>query len=390
MFNPFSNFTSPNNNQSPPIAGRYYDKSILSPKSQFSYKGGEASCTYICLAAVEHFLRNYKRMRHYCCVIDEQFMTKSGLHLDNSLDAYVDELKKQIISDIEHIMTVGVCNDRRVGYTSCDEVYNSVDHYKKNLELKSMFIGKLRDNNIFMQLLKEIEVHSLQNDKHITAVVLTKPPETIAILHDGQCSNEKFYSWYIFDSHPRRFEKGGGGGFYLFKDIHDVDNHLKELFSTSSVETYNHVFSGDSYKMASYAMYEATIVQLKSNQAETTSDTKAQTTSTPVSLPTTMDSNKQVLNQTSSNQTLLTPNVPSLVKNNEELEQRLKTLESLTRRQSEEIQTLTMLLDEERNHSQQVQNENLMLRNKILNLKQQIANKGNNKPLFDLFDNFLN
>ncbi|KAF0972764.1 hypothetical protein FDP41_009013 [Naegleria fowleri] len=377
-----------------PIAGRYYDKSILSPKSQFSYKGGEASCTYICLAAVEYFLRNYKRMRHYCCVIDEQFMTKSGLHLDNSLDAYVDDLKKQIISDIEHIMTVGVCNDRRVGYTSCDEVYNSVDHYKKNLELKSMFIGKLRDSNIFMQLLKEIEVHSLQSEKHITAVVLTKPPETIAILHDGQHSNEKFYSWYIFDSHPRRFEKGGGG-FYLFRDIHDVDSHLKELFSTSSVEVYNNVFNGDSYKMASYAMYEATIVQLKRKSetqtplqqketVTTATDHKVQTTTT-CSLPPNKDMNQTTPNQLSTNQTPSTPSMKS-----EHFEKRLEELENLTRRQSEEIQTLTMLLDEERNHSQQFQNENIMLRNKILILKQQIANKGNNQPVFDLFDTFLN
>jgi len=224
-----------------------------------------------------------------------------------------------------------------------------------------------------MQALKEVELMSQNKERNfVTAMVFTKPPETIAILHDGFSSfkgDEKYYSWYVFDSHPRNYEKGKGGGFYIFKDIQDVDKHLKQLFA-NDVNFYDQVYQGDQYQVQSHVMYEATIVELKN--AKTRKSTEDITAPTTIETP--QPSQQQQLLPPVGNPVVVPIQTPQQTLTSEReatLLKRLNELEQKVARQEEEIKTMNLLLGEERSYGQQLQNENNKLRNQILTMATQ-------------------
>ncbi|KAL9657883.1 hypothetical protein ABK040_009469 [Willaertia magna] len=386
-----------NNNNNKIKKDHYYDKCILSPKSQFSYKGGNASCTYICLSIVDYFLNNYKKLRHYFLIathpsttLQQNTLQQNTLQQNNTtthqlkiFQEYTQQIKKQIITDIEYHLQKGILNDLQIGHRSCDEVYETNNYYKNNLNLNNnMFIGKLKDPLIYKKLLKEMEANSIVNKK-VTALIFTKPPETIAILFDpiilftnnhhitnnnnNDCDNhitnngsgnnnitnngsggndnseminsEKFYRWIVFDSHPRRFEKNLGGGFYLFKDAESVEEHLKQLFGIGSNNNdYSSGGDGDKYDKQSHVMFEATIVSLKEREQQQ------------------QQQNGNLMN----NKEGLSNSKEGNVKEEEE-----KDWKMIAMKQEEEMKTLRLLLNEERKKNQELASENTALRNQF-------------------------
>ncbi|EFC42824.1 hypothetical protein NAEGRDRAFT_80285 [Naegleria gruberi] len=342
------------NNQNQQQQGTFpFDSAILSDNSQYTY-GGEQSCTYICLTAIEYFLNNYSKFR-----IPISSSTSKDLKITKN--------------DIDYVLQLGVSRDRKVGLTSCDDVYSNNEYFQKTLELKSMHISKLSDSLSFKQLLKEMESKSIdtKSSSDVTALVLTKPPETIAIFYDcyGYLNGKEneYYPWFIFDSHPRKYSRGGG--FYLFKDLSKIEQYLKKLF-IDDFDYYRNMF--DSYQAKSHVMFEGTIVTLKPLSNLKTIQ-PPQTVNQPQivnspSQPVKQESN--IPNNTNNNSTPKESQKQVIVQQqpvdqNQLIEQLMKKIDQLTqvnKQQFEEIQTLTYLLKEEQENHQRTALENQKLK----------------------------
>jgi len=259
--------------------------------SQFSFKNGESSCTYISLEACIRFLQT------------------------NTVEkCYMYNMHNELKSLIEEILLSGIAIDEGKGHRSCDETISSNPRLSSLLQIERFYIAKLKNDQTYKQLLREMEliartssplspssstttvitdgIHSTNNaESRKVCCVLTKPPETICIAH--VLNDHLPFEFFIFDSHPRGrisqleqegiFTVGGnkgpgtGAGFYFFKDIHTVERYLKRILPAQSAEDYGK-FSND-YIGHAHAMFEATIVSVK--QQPTTPELQTISNPTP-------------------------------------------------------------------------------------------------------------
>jgi len=219
--------------------------------SQYSFENGESSCTYISIEACIQFLQTNK--------VEYYYMNKE-----------YSELSKLI----EEILACGVAIDEGLGVRACDETISSNERLRSLLNIEKFFIGKLKNELTYKQLLREMEViaRSSANREKKVCCILTKPPQTISIAHILNKSLP--FEFFVFDSHPRSsmnkleqqgiFQPGGnkgpgtGAGFYFFKDIHTIEKFLKVILPDQSDIVFN-----DDYVRYAHSMFEATIVSLK-------------------------------------------------------------------------------------------------------------------------------
>lgn len=102
-------------------------------------------------------------------------------------DANLDEIIRSILKE-------GVTQDLKKGNQSCDEVLQNVDRYKSTLKRESLMYGKLKDPSVFDKFLDNLEEKGKSGERQ--CIILTKPPETIAVFHQPE---DKDYKFLIFE-----------------------------------------------------------------------------------------------------------------------------------------------------------------------------------------------
>lgn len=144
-----------------------YSLSILHKDSQFSVKGGDASCTYICLEMAQYFLE--------------------GLVSHDSAD---------LLMLIHKVVVDGVKRDLHIGFVSCEQILPKVKHFSHLYSVSAVTMGKLRDDTVFRRLLDDLK-NKAKGVQRLQCVILTKPPETIVLFHNGNLNVE--YPFVIFE-----------------------------------------------------------------------------------------------------------------------------------------------------------------------------------------------
>lgn len=221
---------------SPKPKKRHYAKSVLIKESQFSFKKGSNACTYISLEASLYALNGF---------------------------AFADD--PNLPAAVLRVLEAGTKMDQGLGCTSCEQVMDMNARFKRYLRRGNLVVGKLRDDDVFKKLL---DLMKSKSDEEPQCVILTKPPETIALFF--QPKNTQF-PFAIFDSHPRSYEPKLGAGFYFFEDIKTCNEHLMSLFHeamhSAKMQAPPTEANGlDPYHQASKIFYDATFVALAPNE----------------------------------------------------------------------------------------------------------------------------
>jgi len=187
-----------------------FSRLFLTDKSQFNFSGVSA-CTYACVELISYlFYNNIQAM-------GDEIYDHQGV-LDNLL------FNASIHASVNMEQ-----------HKSCDEVVKTVDRYKYMCALNKFEQGMVTDWSPMINLLRrefeELETSSFVNKflniQKFSACVLTKPPETIAVIYNPKSS---MGSWYIFDSHRREYSGNSGSGILFFDNEKSLIAYLKQLF----------------------------------------------------------------------------------------------------------------------------------------------------------------
>lgn len=92
-----------------------------------------------------------------------------------------------------------------LGYTSCEQVFEINARFRKHLQKGNLAMGKLRDTEVFQKLL-ELTVSKTADKKEPLCVILTKPPETIALCYMPKHTD---FPFTVFELRYRNVEWNG-------------------------------------------------------------------------------------------------------------------------------------------------------------------------------------
>jgi hypothetical protein len=111
------------------------------------------------------------------------------------------------------------------------------------------FQGLLTDQSSFLKMTTEAE--RLCSDSQYIGIVITKPPETVAIVIPGRgISKER--SVFFFDSHSRPEQNLHGSYLVICNSVESVITRLKRIFPTMAGLDYGNLAN------SLYNMFEAT------------------------------------------------------------------------------------------------------------------------------------
>jgi len=246
---------------------------FLHSLSQYSYKNGDSSCTYISIEACLRFM-----------IGDD--IEKFYMYRD------CDSLRRII----EDIIVCGVAIDRGLGQRSCDETIKADPRLNSSIVLEHQYLAELKqpsprhqqqqlhNNNstsTYGQLLREMECmargEQAEKRNYKVCCVLTKPPETICVAHVH--NPNLLFQYLIFDSHPRgnthQLERegilkpngnigpGSGAGFYFFRNLQAVERYLERVLPGLDSMDQSLYGGRNSYNTFAHSMFEANIIRLK-------------------------------------------------------------------------------------------------------------------------------
>lgn len=166
-----------------------YDR-YLSPLSQFSYRKGDSSCTYISIEACLRFM-----------------MT------DDIETCYMDRDRVRFEQLVESILVSGISLDLGLGQRSCDESIQSIDRFNDLIMLEHQYMAPVKHYGSFLREMERLaRGESGRRRNYKVCCVFTKPPETICIAYVH--SRSLPFQYMVFDSHSRgsllsRFEREG-------------------------------------------------------------------------------------------------------------------------------------------------------------------------------------
>ena len=233
---------------SPPSRTRW---TVLENLSQYSFPdSGISACTSIACIALRR-------------VLERLGNSESGDKIHSLHDAsFLHEVLLQGI-DLHKTVSISHGGSKEDSHTGVEDVLKSASDVMRGLRVVDSLQGTTLSEDSFDSLLMRINTSSSVNRNKFCGIVLTKPPETVALIlcsaEEGKTSSSSSSSshYILFDSHSR--PQLGISGAYLLSsaDFSGVKTQLQKLFPPSSSN-----ISGMSLMEEMYASYEATVLQL--------------------------------------------------------------------------------------------------------------------------------
>ena len=237
---------------SPPSRTRW---TVLENLSQYSFPdSGVSACTSIACIAVRR-------------VLERLGSSESGDKIHSLHDAsFLQEVLLQGI-DLHKTVSISHGGSKEDSHTGVEDVLKSASDVMGGLRVVDSLQGTTLSEDSFDSLLMRINTSSSVNRSKFCGIVLTKPPETVALIlcsaEEGKTSSSSSSSspppphYVLFDSHSR--PQLGISGAYLLSsaDFSGVKTQLQKLFPPSSSNLIEM-----SLMEEMYASYEATVLQL--------------------------------------------------------------------------------------------------------------------------------
>jgi hypothetical protein len=197
--------------------------------SQYTFKDiGESACTVLASSVMQFILLNLKS--------------------ENLSDIFnVDRLSESMFSGIAKLNEMHLSSGGSIHHLSVDDLGNDFfDPSITQLSPEEIHQGLLKDPSCYQTLFTEARKRSPEAVKYI-GIILTKPPETIAIIIPKRTEDDKYF---LFDSHPRPEQGLHGSYLVMTSNPNSLIQRLNRIFpSLSGMAGERNNFFADMYHM---------------------------------------------------------------------------------------------------------------------------------------------